>query len=108
MADAMDRVRAAEERYNAVIESTTKLQTTLRDLEREAEQMRQVVSRLRQEWELEERAVKAKRQRQDEEDQKPARWWGWIFAIMFTGFMGALFGDFVREAGDRLRIILFA
>ena len=42
MADAMDRVRAAEERYNAVIEHTTQLdrhvttlQISLQNLERE-------------------------------------------------------------------------
>ena len=44
MADAMDRVRAAEERHNAVIERTTELDTrlttlqiSLRNLERETD-----------------------------------------------------------------------
>ena len=113
MADAMDRVRAAEERYNAVIERTTQLDrhvteldTHLANLRWTAEKTVEVLRSLRVEWEAEQRALKAAQK--ERENQKSSRdFWWLIAAVLMTGFLGTIWGNFAREIAVRLREILF-
>ena len=113
MADAMDRIRAAEERYNAVIERTpqldrhvTTLQISLQNLVREVDKAVVVLRSLRIEWEAEQRALKAAQK--DRENQKSSRdFWWLIAAVLITGFLGTIWGNFAREIAVRLREILF-
>ena len=78
MADAMDRIRAAEERYNAVIERTpqldrhvTTLQISLQNLEREVDKAVGVLSNLRWELDREEQAVKFRSERLKQANRVP-------------------------------------
>ena len=110
MADAMDRVRAAEERYNAVIERTTTLDRHVTELDRHlanlrwtAEKTVEVLSNLRSELEREERAAKHRSETIEQANRVPLPVHRWFFPVVFTALFFGLFGDFVREAGDRLR-----
>ena len=113
MADAMDRVRAAEERYNAVIERTTQLDghvteldTHLANLRWTAEKTVEVLSKLQRELEREEHAAKARREIIEQANQIPLPVHRWFFPVLFTAFMGGLFGDFLRDFGLRLRELM--
>ena len=110
MADAMDRVRAAEERYNAVIERTTQLDrhvttldTNLANLRWTAEKTVEVLSKLRRELEREERAAKDRAEKIEQANRIPLPVHRWFFPVVFTALFFGLFGDFLRDAGDRLR-----
>ena len=113
MGDAMDRIRAAEERSNAVIERTTQLdrhitalQRSLQNLEQEVDKGVGVLRSLRVEWEAEQRALKAAQK--ERENQKSSRdFWWLIAAVLMTGFLGTIWGNFTREIAVRLREILF-
>ena len=114
MADAMDRVRAAEARYQEVIERTTQLDrhvttldTNLANLRWTAEKTVEVLNNLRGELEREEQAAKFRSERMEQANQVPLPVHRWFFPVVFTALFFGLFGDFVREAGDRLRIIFF-
>ena len=113
MADAMDRVRAAEERYNAVIERTTQLDrhvttldTNLANLRWTAEKTVEVLSNLRSELEREERAAKDRSERIEQANRIPLPVHRWFFPVVFTALFFGLFGDFVRDFGVRLRELL--
>ena len=113
MADAMDRVRAAEERYNAVIERTTQLDrhvttldTNLANLRWTAEKTVEVLSNLRSELEREERAAKHRSETIEQANRVPLPVHRWFFPVLFTAFMGRLFGDFVRDFAVRLRALI--
>ena len=112
MADAMDRVRAAEARYQEVIERTTtldrhvtELDTHLANLRWTAERTVKVLSNLRSELEREERAAKDRSERIEQANRVPLPIHRWFFPVVFTALFFGLFGDFVREAGDRLRFL---
>ena len=101
-----DRARAAEARYNAIIERTEQLQAPCQGLEREPEKTIQVVSSLRYAWEREERALESKKREQ--ENQEPSReFWWWLGAVLLVGFIGVLAGDLAHEAAMRILILLF-
>ena len=113
MADAMDRVRAAEARYQEVIERTTQLDrhvttldTNLANLRWTAEKTVEILTKLRRELELEERAAKDRRETIEQANRIPLPVHRWFFPVVFTAFMGGLFGDFVRDFGVRLRELL--
>ena len=113
MADAMDRIRVAEERYNAVIERTTQLDrhvttldTNLANLRWTAEKTVEVLSNLQRELQREEQAAKFRSERVEQANRVPLPMHRWFFPVLFTAFMGGLFGDFVRDFGVRLRELL--
>ena len=110
----MDRERPPEERYNAVIERTTQLDKRLRTLEtslqglaREAERTVGVLSNLQRELGREEQAAKFRSERLEQANRMPLPIHRWFFPVLFTALFFGLFGDFVREAGNRLRFIFF-
>ena len=110
MADAMDRVRAAEARYQEVIERTTTLDRHVTELDAHlanlrwtAEKTVEVLSNLRSELEREERAAKHRSETIEQANRIPLPVHRWFFPVVFTALFFGLFGDFVREAGDRLR-----
>ena len=113
MADAMDRVRAAEERYNAVIERTTQLDrhvttldTNLANLRWTAEKTVEGLSNLRSELEREEQAAKFRNERIEQANRVPLPVHRWFFPVVFTALFFGLFGDFVRDFGVRLRELM--
>ena len=113
MADAMDRVRAAEARYQEVIERTTQLDrhvttldTNLANLRWTAESTVKVLSNLRSELQREEQAAKFRSERVEQANRIPLPMHRWFFPVLFTAFIGGLFGDFVRDFGVRLRELL--
>ena len=109
----MDRVRAAEARYNEVIERTTQLDRRLRSVEAaldhfkpEADKAIEVLRSLRVEWEAEQRALKAAQEEQENKKSSRDFWW-LIAAVLITGFLGTIWVNFAREIAVRLREILF-
>ena len=113
MADAMDRVRAAEARYQEVINLTTQLDrhvttldTHLANLRWTAEKTVEVLSNLRRELEREEQAAKHRSERLEQANRIPLPVHRWFFPVLFTAFMGGLFGDFIRDFAARLRELL--
>ena len=112
MADAMDRVRAAEARYQEVIERTTQLDRHVKELDTHLANLRwtaettvEVLGNLRSELEREERAAKDRAAKIEQANQVPLPVHRWFFPVLFTALFFGLFGDFVREAEDRLRFL---
>ena len=93
MADAMDRVRAAEARYQEVIERTTtldrhitELDTHLANLRWTAEKTVEVLSNLRSELEREGRAAKERSERIEQANRVPLPIHRWFFPVVFTAY----------------------
>ena len=114
MADAMDRVRAAEARYNAVIERTTQLdmrlttlETKLQSLGREADRTVEVLGNLRRELDREEAASKSRSEQIRDSHRIPLQMHRWFFPVMFTALFFGLFGSFVRAWGEWLVDVIY-
>ena len=118
MADAMERVRAAEQRYNAVIERTAKLDTHitavdqhLTQLETEARATLAVLGKLKEELRREEDAAIRRAEAIVNANRIPAPWhrWFWPVAVtaLFFGFRCQFFAGVGRVASGRdLQVIL--
>ena len=63
---------------------------------------------IRSESEREEDAAKRRRKNIEEANGISVPVHRWFFPVVFTALFFRLFGDFVQEMGDRLRIIFFA
>ena len=114
MADAMDRVRAAEERYNAVIERTTELNENvesiarnLRGFNREAERTVEVLNKLQRELEREEQAAKSRHEKIEQANRVPLPVHRWFWPVALTAFFFGLFGSFLRAWGEWLVDVIY-
>ena len=108
----MDRVRAAEARYQEVIERTTELNENvasiarnLRGFNREAERTVGVLNNLQRELEREEQAAKSRHEKIEQANRVPLPVHRWFWPVALTALFFGLFGDFVRDVGDRLRFL---
>ena len=113
MADAMDRIRAAEERSNAVIERTTELdrhitalERRLRDTEtrlerfsRETDQAVENLRTLRQTLDGEEAASKSRSEQIRDSHRIPLQMHGWFLPVALVALLFGLLGSFLRAWG---------
>ena len=65
-----------------------------------------VFIQIRYESEREEDAAKRRRKNIEEANGISVPMHRWFFPVLFTPLFFGLFGDFVRETGDRIRIIV--
>ena len=109
MADAMDRVRAAEARYNAVIERTdaldqhiTTVDRHLTQLETEAGATLAVLGKLREELRREEDAAIRRAEAIVKANRIPAPWHRWFWPVAVTALFFGGAASFVRAWGEWL------
>ena len=114
MADAMDRVRAAEARYQEVIERTTtldrhvtELDTHLANLRWTAKSTVEVLSNLRSELEREERAAQHRSETIEQANRVPLPVHRWFFPVALTALFFGLIGSFVRAWGEWLVDVIY-
>ena len=89
MARALDRVKAAEAKYEAMAETAEKLESTLKELKSTAKSCQ---------WSIDELRRVADREREDENTDF------WMFVLMagIMGVVGGLLGNFFREVIVRI------
>ena len=88
MANALDRVKAAEAKYTAMGETAEKLESTLKNFKGEADLCYATMRELH---------------REIKQEQKDQRWAFWLFVLMavIVAVVGGIFGNFLREAAVR-------
>ena len=84
MANALDRVKAAEAKYTALVETAEKLESTLKEFKGTADVCYSAMIAL---------------QREIKKDQKDQRWafWRFVSVIGAVAFTVAFLGNFLRE-----------
>ena len=89
MANALDRVKAAEAKYTAMAETAEKLESTLKNFKGTADLCYAAMRELH---------------REIKKDQKDQRWAFWLFVLMAVNVavVGGIFGNFLREAAVRI------
>ncbi len=92
MVNALDRVKAAEAKYTALVGTAEKLESTLKKLKSTTEHCLVTITGL-------EREIKFRA----EEDQKAERWTFWRFVLVVgtVAFTMAFLGNFLREGAVR-------
>ena len=92
MANALDRVKAAEAKYTAMGETAEKLESTLKNFKGTTEHCLATITGL-------EREIKFRA----EEDQKAERWafWRFVLVVGTVAFTMAFLGNFLREGAVR-------
>ena len=85
MANALDRVKAAEAKYTAMGETAEKLESTLKNFKGTADLCYAAMREL---------------QREIKQDQKDERWafWRFVLVVGTVAFTMAFLGNFLREA----------
>ena len=93
MANALDRVKAAEAKYTALVGTAEKLESTLKKLKSTTEHCLATITGL-------EREIKFRAK----EDQKHERWafWWLVLVVGTVAFTMAFLGNFLREAAVRI------
>ena len=88
MANALDRVKAAEAKYAAMGETAEKLESTLKEFKGEADLCYATMRELQREIKF-----------RAEEDQKAERWafWWLVLVVGTVAFTMAFLGNFLRE-----------
>ena len=88
MAKALDRVKAAEAKYTAMVETAEKLESTLKKFKGTADLCYAAMRELH---------------REIKQDQKDQRWsfWRFVSVIGAVAFTMAFLGNFLREAAVR-------
>ena len=89
MANALDRVKAAEAKYTAMGETAEKLESTLKNLKGEADLCYATMRELHREI------------KKDQKDQRWAFWW-LVLVVGTVAVAGGIFGNFLREAAVRI------
>ena len=86
MANALDRVKAAEAKYTAMAETAEKLECTLKNFKGTADLCYAAMRELHREI------------------KKDQRWAFWLFVLMAVNVavVGGIFGNFLREAAVRI------
>ena len=86
MANALDRVKAAEAKYTAMAETAEKLESTLKNFKGTADLCYAAMRELHREI------------------KKDQRWAFWLFMLMAVNVavVGGIFGNFLREAAVRI------
>ena len=116
MADAMDRIRAAEARSNAVIERTTELDRHISELEsrlraterslqnftRETDRAVEDLRTLRQALDGEEAASKSRNKEIRDSHRIPLQMHGWFLPVALVALFFGLLGSFLRAWGEWL------
>ena len=89
MANALDRVKAAEAKYTAMSETAEKLESTLKNFKGEADLCYATMRELH---------------REIKKDQKDQHWafWRFVLVVGTVAFAGGIFGNFLREAAVRI------
>ena len=89
MANALDRVKAAEAKYTAMGETAEKLESTLKNFKGEADLCYATMRELHREIKF-----------RAEEDQKAERWASWwlVLVVGIVAVVGGFLGNFLREA----------
>ena len=84
MANALDRVKAAEAKYTAMVETAEKLESTLKKFKGTADTCYSAMIAL---------------QREIKKDQKDQRWsfWWFVSVVGTVAFAGGFLGNFLRE-----------
>ena len=92
MANALDRVKAAEAKYTAMGETAEKLESTLKNFKGEADLCYAAMRELHREIKF-----------RAEEDQKAERWafWWLVLVVGTVAFTMAFLGNFLREGAVR-------
>ena len=88
MANALDRVKAAEAKYTAMGETAEKLESTLKNFKGTADLCYAAMRELH---------------REIKKDQKDQRWAFWLFVLMagIVAVVGGFLGNFLREGAVR-------
>ena len=121
MGDAMDRIRAAEARSNAVIERTTELdrhitalerrlretETRLERFSRETDNAVENLRTLRQTLDGEEAASKSRSEQIRDSHRIPLQMHRWFFPVALTALFFGLLGSFVRAWGVIFADLIF-
>ena len=121
MADAMDRIRAAEARSNAVIERTTELdkhitalerrlretETRLERFSRETDKAVENLRTLRQTLDGEEAASKSRSEQIRDSHRIPLQMHRWFFPVALVALLFGLLGSFVRAWGEWLVDVIY-
>ena len=89
MANALDRVKAAEAKYTAMGETAEKLESTLKNFKGEADLCYATMRELHREI------------KKDQKDQRWAFWW-LVLVVGTVAFTGGFLGNFLREGGVRI------
>ena len=89
MANALDRVKAAEAKYTAMGETAEKLESTLKNFKGEADLCYATMRELH---------------REIKKDQKDQRWafWRLVLVVGTVAFTGGFLGNFLREGAVRI------
>ena len=88
MANALDRVKAAEAKYTAMAETAEKLESTLKDFKGTADLCYAAMRELHREI------------KKDQKDQRWAFWW-LVLVVGTVAFTMAFLGNFLREGAVR-------
>ena len=93
MANALDRVKAAEAKYTAMGETAEKLESTLKNFKGEADLCYATMRELHREIKF-----------RAEEDQKAERWafWWLVLVVGTVAFAGGILGNFFREVAVQM------
>ena len=93
MANALDRVKAAEAKYTAMGETAEKLESTPKNFKGEADLCYATMRELHREIKF-----------RAEEDQKAERWafWWLVLVVGTVAFTGGFLGNFLREGAVRI------
>ena len=88
MANALDRVKAAEAKYTAMVETAENLESTLKEFKGTADLCYAAMRELH---------------REIKKDQKDQRWafWRFVSVVGAVAFAGVFFGNFLREGAVR-------
>ena len=89
MAKALDRVKAAEAKYEAMGETAEKLESTLKNFKGTADLCYAAMRELHREI------------KKDQKDQRWAFWW-LVLVVGTVGVVGGIFGNFLREVVVRI------
>ena len=89
MANALDRVKAAEAKYAAMGETAEKLESTLKEFKGEADLCYAAMRELH---------------REIKKDQKDQRWafWRFVSVVGTVAFAGGILGNFFREVAVQM------
>ena len=89
MAKALDRVKAAEAKYEAMAATAEKLESTLKNFKGTADLCYAAMRELHREI------------KQDQKDERWAFWW-LVLVVGAVAVVGGIFGNFLREASVRI------
>ena len=93
MANALDRVKAAEAKYAALVGTAEKLEATLKKLKSTAGSCQWTINELQREIQF--------RAKEDQKHESWAFWW-LVLVVGTVAFAMAFLGNFLREGAVRL------